>query len=151
MIISLCYFGLQVVTTTLESVGVSTTGNGTNLCAVHSFLSLGPATNTSETLTGISAKLYTDFTGPGNWEVFPDVHPALQQLKGDGISLGVVSNFDERLGKHTDLVAPYFDTAAFSLSTGMILSQLDLAHYFDFVLSSYEAKCFKPDSRLVWR
>ncbi len=50
-------------------------------------------------LTGIGERLYTDFAGPGNWEVYPDVRKTLQQLKEGGVSLGVISNFDERLGK----------------------------------------------------
>ena len=48
---------------------------------------------------GISARLYKDFAEPQKWEVYSDVHTALQQLKNSGIMLGVISNFDERLGQ----------------------------------------------------
>ena len=47
----------------------------------------------------ISRQVYKEFAGPQRWEVFPDVHKVLQQLRSNGVVLGVVSNFDERLGK----------------------------------------------------
>ena len=47
----------------------------------------------------ISRQVYKEFSGPQRWEVFPDVHKTLQQLRSNGVVLGVVSNFDERLGK----------------------------------------------------
>lgn len=66
---------LQVVTRTLHNSGFS-----------------GPVKE-------VSKQLYKDFAGPQNWEVFPDVHKALQQLRSKGAVLGAVSNFDERLGE----------------------------------------------------
>ena len=50
-------------------------------------------------LAGISERLYTGFTGAENWLVFPDVQPALQQMKAAGVLLGAISNFDERLSE----------------------------------------------------
>lgn len=43
--------------------------------------------------------MYDDFAGPGNWELFPEVIPALEKIKAAGAVLGVISNFDERLSK----------------------------------------------------
>ena len=53
----------------------------------------------SSSLRDISAQLYRDFAGPQKWEVYHDVHHTLNQLRSSGILLGVISNFDERLGK----------------------------------------------------
>jgi phosphoglycolate phosphatase-like HAD superfamily hydrolase len=41
--------------------------------------------------------LYELFKKPEAWETFPDVEPTLQWLRAQGITLGVISNFDERL------------------------------------------------------
>ena len=50
-------------------------------------------------IASISDKLYSDFSGAENWEVFPDVLPTLEEMKAAGVSLGAVSNFDDRLGR----------------------------------------------------
>ena len=52
----------------------------------------------SDVIANVFDKLYSDFCEASTWEVFPDVHPTLKQLKAAGLSLGVVSNFDDRLG-----------------------------------------------------
>jgi putative hydrolase of the HAD superfamily len=44
-----------------------------------------------------AAELYHRFSRPEAWIVFPDVVPALEALRGLGLRLAVVSNFDERL------------------------------------------------------
>jgi putative hydrolase of the HAD superfamily len=41
--------------------------------------------------------LFEHFACADAWELFPDVQPALTELKGRGLRLGVVSNFDGRL------------------------------------------------------
>ena len=46
----------------------------------------------------LATRLFDDFAGSANWEVFPDVEPTLKKIKQAGIVLGVISNFDERLG-----------------------------------------------------
>ncbi len=48
----------------------------------------------------------------------------LQLLRQKGQRIGVISNFDPRLHN--------------------ILQEAGLTHYFEFVLASYDAKCFKP-------
>eukprot|EP00731_Ephydatia_muelleri_P032209 Em0023g716a len=81
-----------------------------------------------EIVQQIGNKLYTDFAGPQNWEVYPDVVPTLQTLKQKGLVLGVISNFDDRLKP--------------------ILRSLKIADLFDFTLASYEVGFCKPDPRL---
>ncbi len=46
----------------------------------------------------LATRVFDDFAGPANWEVFPDVEPSLKKIKQAGVVLGVISNFDERLG-----------------------------------------------------
>lgn len=52
----------------------------------------------------------------------------LNHLQSKGLKMGVISNMDLRLGP--------------------ILQQAGLMHHFDFALSSYEARCAKPDQRI---
>ena len=42
--------------------------------------------------------LYDQFTSPSYWIVYDDVIDCLKELKSNGLTLGVISNFDERLG-----------------------------------------------------
>lgn len=41
--------------------------------------------------------LFERFRGSEFWRVYDDVEPALRELKGRGLKLGVISNFDSRL------------------------------------------------------
>ena len=42
-------------------------------------------------------ELYNRFSETSAWRIFPDVIPALDALAAEGIKLGVISNWDERL------------------------------------------------------
>lgn len=75
-------------------------------------------------ISKIASSLYQDFALSKNWELFDDVHPVLQHLKTKGYTLGIVSNFDERLPT--------------------ILEGLGVLEYFSFVLCSTEVKVAKP-------
>jgi FMN phosphatase YigB (HAD superfamily) len=75
-------------------------------------------------------KLYfEDFAGPGAWELFPGSRNALETLAAwrerGGPSLGCLANSDERLLT--------------------VLHNLDIAHYFDFVLTSRDLGKELPD------
>ena len=52
---------------------------------------------TIELIDKISHHLFEDFYGGQNWHVFPDVIPFLENMQSAGITLGVISNFDDRL------------------------------------------------------
>src|SRR5512135_919053 len=41
--------------------------------------------------------LYDRFTEPSAWHVFDDVLPALKELRRQGLKLGIISNWDDRL------------------------------------------------------
>jgi putative hydrolase of the HAD superfamily len=42
-------------------------------------------------------EVFQAFDGPAHWTVFPETRAVLTELKGRGIELGIVSNFDTRL------------------------------------------------------
>lgn len=44
------------------------------------------------------SELYDRFSEPGAWRIFPDVLPTLKTLKARGLMLGIISNWDRRLG-----------------------------------------------------
>ncbi|XP_071948116.1 haloacid dehalogenase-like hydrolase domain-containing protein 3 [Antedon mediterranea] len=81
-----------------------------------------------ETLEQIGAKLYQDFLEPSYWDVFPDVKNVLSYLNKQGMCVGVISNFDERLIQ--------------------VLKNLELAHHFSFIIPSIFAKYQKPQPQI---
>jgi putative hydrolase of the HAD superfamily len=60
--------------------------------------------------------------------VYPEVVEVLRSLKENGFRLGVVSNWDYRLP--------------------VVLDDLGIGHFFDFVLTSAACGCEKPDTRI---
>lgn len=76
-------------------------------------------------LERIAQHLYVMYSTQSGWEVLPNASGTLEKLKQNGLKLGVISNFDDRLEK--------------------ILTQLALRHYFDFILASAVVKVAKPD------
>ncbi|MFN7942550.1 MAG: HAD-IA family hydrolase [Thermoanaerobaculia bacterium] len=68
-----------------------------------------------------AAELYDRFARADAWEVFPDVRPALAELRRRGLRLGVVSNWDERLPLLLERLelAPFFDAFAVSALVGV--------------------------------
>jgi putative hydrolase of the HAD superfamily len=74
--------------------------------------------------------LYDAFAKPSAWRIFDDVLPALQKLRAAGITLGVISNWDERLRP--------------------LLRRLGLAKFFHAVVVSCDVGHSKP-SPLIFR
>jgi putative hydrolase of the HAD superfamily len=72
-----------------------------------------------------AAELYHRFADASSWVVYPDVVPALEAMRGSGLRLAIVSNFDERLGG--------------------ILDGLGLADRVDAVVASSELGVAKPN------
>ncbi|HXO20723.1 MAG TPA: HAD-IA family hydrolase [Thermoanaerobaculia bacterium] len=67
-----------------------------------------------------SAELFHRFGQPESWEVYPEVRETLGALKGQGLGLGVISNWDDRLPAllaGLDLV-PFFDAVVYSSDVG---------------------------------
>lgn len=75
-----------------------------------------------------AAELYDRFARADAWEVFPDVRPALAELRRRGLRLGVISNWDERLP--------------------LLLERLELASFFDAVAVSALVGVEKPHPRM---
>src|SRR5213083_2836034 len=69
-------------------------------------------------------ELYERFASAKVWRVFDDVRPALVKLKAQGMKLGIISNWDERLRP--------------------LLDQLELTPFFDVIVVSTEVGCCKP-------
>ncbi|XP_035676837.1 haloacid dehalogenase-like hydrolase domain-containing protein 3 [Branchiostoma floridae] len=82
----------------------------------------------SPALDTVAKQLFEEFNGGKHWEVYPQTKEALEAIRDKGVKLGVISNFDERLPK--------------------VLSELDLCHLFDFVLTSVDAQVAKPDCQI---
>ncbi|NWH47383.1 HDHD3 protein, partial [Fregata magnificens] len=79
-------------------------------------------------LTLMAENLYHDFCSARNWEVLPGAVETLSQCCQRGFRMGVVSNFDNRLEN--------------------ILSQCNLRHHFEFILTSEDVGFAKPDGRI---
>jgi putative hydrolase of the HAD superfamily len=71
-----------------------------------------------------AAELYDRFARAAAWEVYPDVVPALEALRRDGLRLAVIANWDERLPG--------------------LLRELGLGRFFDTVVTSQGAGVEKP-------
>lgn len=73
-------------------------------------------------------ELYDRFALAKSWRVFDDVIPVVHRLRAQGIRLGVVSNWDERLEP--------------------LLVETGLRPYFDVVVVSVKEQTQKPDPKL---
>jgi putative hydrolase of the HAD superfamily len=71
---------------------------------------------------------FAHYAAPGAWRVFPEVHAALEKLRGHGYRLAVVSNFDSRLHR--------------------LLARLEIDGFFEAVVVSSECGAAKPDRRI---
>ncbi len=72
--------------------------------------------------------LYQTFSDPENYDLFPDARPTLDELKGRGLCLGVISNFESWLR--------------------MLLDRLEVRELFDVLAISGELGWEKPDPRI---
>ncbi len=73
-------------------------------------------------------KYYDRFQDGRYLDVYSDVRPTLESLKGHGVRLGVLSNWSEHLF--------------------LVLERFDLYRYFSFLVVSAEVGCEKPDEKI---
>ncbi|RLN59481.1 hypothetical protein BBJ29_007995 [Phytophthora kernoviae] len=73
-------------------------------------------------------ELYRHFAKPEAWTVFPDVLLALETLETEGIPMGVISNYDERLET--------------------LLVGLGLSNFFQVVTTSFSEEKMKPEASI---
>ena len=66
-------------------------------------------------------QLYSRFSAPEVWHIFPDVHHALELLRSRGLKLAVISNWDERLRPllHSLELDQYFEEIVISCEVGV--------------------------------
>jgi putative hydrolase of the HAD superfamily len=69
-------------------------------------------------------ELFDRFSQPDAWRIFADVVPTLKALRARGLSLGIISNWDDRMRP--------------------LLRRLDLDRYFQSIIVSCEAGARKP-------
>lgn len=69
----------------------------------------------------VAAAIYATFTDLASYRTFPDVEPVLRLIRGSGLRLGLISNFEEWLERLLERVGltPYFDVLAISGVEGM--------------------------------
>ena len=91
-------------------------------------LGLSEAEHPAKLLDDLFEHLWTAFTEADAWVIYPEVIQTLEALKKQGIRMGVISNFDERLPT--------------------ILKNKGLAVYFDFILCSRVFGAEKPDAAI---
>jgi putative hydrolase of the HAD superfamily len=84
-----------------------------------------------EDFAGFFDELHAEFAHPRTWRLFPDALPALKKLRKSGMTVGIVSNWDERL---------------FDLCDG-----LRVTPWVDFVLASAVEGTAKPDREIFRR
>jgi putative hydrolase of the HAD superfamily len=67
------------------------------------------------------AAVYRHFAAPGVWEIYPDVLPALEALRAQGCTLGIVSNFDSRVVRILEGLglSPWFRSVTLSSAVGV--------------------------------
>lgn len=69
----------------------------------------------------VLAELYRRFSQPELWFVFPEVRPVLEELRGRGVPMAVVSNWDSRLPELLDRLGltPFFASVHVSALEGL--------------------------------
>lgn len=77
---------------------------------------------------GIARTVYEEFGDASRWRAWPDVRPAFERLRSEGVLVGIVSNWDSRLEG--------------------ILKGLGLDEVIDDVVSSAAVGLRKPDPRI---
>jgi putative hydrolase of the HAD superfamily len=80
---------------------------------------------------GFFDALYCRFESAKVWRLYDDVWPALHNLRSQGIKLGIISNWDERLRT--------------------LLRELELEEFFDPIIISCEAGYAKPSRQIFER
>jgi len=73
-------------------------------------------------------EVYDRFRSSEGWVLFPETIEALTELKGSGLKLGVISNFDNRIYS--------------------VMQNLNIRHFFDTVTLSSETGYCKPDREI---
>jgi len=76
----------------------------------------------------IARRVYDEFGRPDRWALYDDVMPAFERLRARGLAVGIISNWDSRLGR--------------------LLDGLGLSGVLSDVVSSADVGLHKPDPRI---
>jgi putative hydrolase of the HAD superfamily len=76
----------------------------------------------------IARRVYDEFGRVDRWSLYEDVLPAMERLRGQGLKLGLISNWDSRLAR--------------------LVEGLELGPMLDVVVSSADVGLRKPDPRI---
>jgi putative hydrolase of the HAD superfamily len=73
-----------------------------------------------EDFDGLFNEIYERFRGAGGWSLFPETRETLEALKGQGLKLGIISNFDSRIYSVLDAlgIRSFFDSVTISSEAG---------------------------------
>jgi putative hydrolase of the HAD superfamily len=77
---------------------------------------------------GLAERMYSTFSDPANYRAYPDVLPALEELRERGYTLGLISNFEEWLE--------------------LVLEAVELTQFFPVRVISGVEGVEKPDERI---
>jgi len=94
----------------------------------NTFISAGCPAHIDGTYSKMSKELVEEYTTSECWERNPGAKRLFQSLRKRGFSVGIISNFDERLKT--------------------LLAHMELLKLVDFIICSYEVKCYKPDKKI---
>jgi putative hydrolase of the HAD superfamily len=75
---------------------------------------------TGETFERFFCSLYDHFTTAAAWELYPDALPALERLRGQGLVLGLITNYDTRVFRVLDAIGltPYLSAVVIPAHVG---------------------------------
>ena len=79
-------------------------------------------------VNGIAKRVHDRYLDPQSWAPFSDVLPTLDMLKGLGIKMGLISNWD--------------------MSLHSVINGLGMGHYFSTIIASASVQMHKPQPRI---
>lgn len=74
-------------------------------------------------------EIFSYYATGASWKLFPETQTVLSSLKSKGISLAITSNFDSRIHR--------------------VVEELGIAHHFENILTSADARARKPSPHII--
>lgn len=83
----------------------------------------------SHAVTTAFEEIFSYYATGASWKLFPETETVLCSLKSKGTSLSITSNFDSRIHR--------------------VVKELGIAHHFDLILTSADARARKPSPHIL--
>ncbi|MDP4625294.1 MAG: HAD family hydrolase [Akkermansiaceae bacterium] len=80
-------------------------------------------------VTSAFEEIFAYYATGASWKLFPETETVLTSFKSKGISLAITSNFDSRIHR--------------------VIEELGIAHHFDLILTSADARARKPSPNII--